>query len=275
MNPWNIVYDRRGAGTPVVLLHGLGHSRRAWDPVVDALAARHDVVSVDLPGFGQSPWPAADAPYDIPALVRAVSGLCDYLGLRRPHLVGNSLGGAIALELGALGAAGSVTAFSPIGFSPAGETYGRRLLAFGAGLASRVPEPVRLAAADSPPARAVARRVLRGADADPASVRDLRFDATMLAPGSPFLRLAAHVAGYVYAAPGLACPVTIGWGDLDRVLPVRAARRAGARIPHARHVRLLGCGHVPMYDNPVTVGDTILDTCRAAEVPAGGLAVGL
>ncbi|MFC7328214.1 alpha/beta fold hydrolase [Marinactinospora rubrisoli] len=257
----------------MVLLHGLGHSRRGWDPVMDELAARHDVISIDLPGFGQSPAPARDARFDVPALVQAVGRLCGELGLRRPHIVGNSLGGAIALELGALGAAASVTAFSPIGFSPVGETFGRRMLAFGAGLAARVPESVRLAAADSPPARALARRVLRGPAADPATVRNLRFDATMLAPGTPFVRLAAHVAGYVFGAAEIRCPVTIGWGDLDRVLPVRAARRAVARIPHARQVTLLGCGHVPMSDNPIAVAGTILDTCRVAEVLARDLAV--
>ncbi|NYE50310.1 pimeloyl-ACP methyl ester carboxylesterase [Spinactinospora alkalitolerans] len=268
MDPSTIVYDRRGAGSPLVLLHGLGHRSQAWYPTMAELARRHDVIALDLPGFGGSPAPGGDARYDIPALVDAVAGVCDALGLRRPHVAGNSLGGAIALELGARGVAASVTALSPIGFTTARETAGTRLLTLGLGLAARVPERVRLAAADSPPARAVARRMLRGAPGD-AGNRELKFDATVLSAGSPFVRLTPHVVGYAFTAGPVPCPVTIGWGDLDRVLPVRAGRRALTRIPHARQVTLLGCGHVPMADSPRAVAATITDTCRAAERAAG------
>jgi pimeloyl-ACP methyl ester carboxylesterase len=48
-------YERWGSGPPLVLLHGIGHRLQAWDPVLDRLAAAHDVIAVDLPGFGKSP----------------------------------------------------------------------------------------------------------------------------------------------------------------------------------------------------------------------------
>ncbi|GAB3211122.1 alpha/beta fold hydrolase [Marinactinospora thermotolerans] len=268
MKPWNIVYDRRGSGSPLVLLHGLGHRRQAWYPVMDELARRHDVIALDLPGFGRSPAPAAQERYDVDSLVDVVARACRALGLERPHLAGNSLGGAIALELGARGLAGSVTALAPIGFTTPREKAGTRLLTRGMGLAARIPEPVRLAAAASRPARAIAKRVLRGDPADPA-VRELRFDATVLSPGSPFVRLARPVVDYEFTASEVPCPVTIGWGDLDRILPARAARRACARIPHARQVTLLGCGHVPMADRPRAVAAAILDTCRAGAAVSG------
>ncbi|MFC3998853.1 alpha/beta fold hydrolase [Nocardiopsis sediminis] len=261
MGELRITYDRWGDGAPIVLLHGLGHRRQAWYPVVRRLAADHDVVALDLPGFGGSAPPAAADPYDISTLVATVQRFCDRLGLERPHLVGNSLGGAIALELGARGFAASVTALSPIGFATGRTGAGTRVLARGARLASRVPERVWVAAAGSPPGRTVARHVLRG-DPSADAARDLVFDATVLAAGSPFVRLAVHVADYAFTAGAVPCPVTVAWGDRDRVLPATGAVRALRRIPHARIVTLLDCGHVPMADRPNTVAAEILRTCR-------------
>src|SRR5699024_8461 len=93
---------RTGDGPPVVLIHGIGHRRQAWDPVVGAVAAHRKVIAVDLPGFGESPGLPDDMSYDMPTTMENFSKLFADLGLDRPHVVGNSLGGAIALELGAV-----------------------------------------------------------------------------------------------------------------------------------------------------------------------------
>ncbi|TDQ52955.1 alpha/beta fold hydrolase [Actinorugispora endophytica] len=247
-----------------MLLHGLGHRRQAWRPVLGALAAEHDVVAPDLPGFGGSAAPGARERYDIAWLVDTVALFCERLGLERPHLAGNSLGGAIALELAARGFAASVAAFSPIGFTTARENLGNRLLTLGMGAAARVPEHVRVAMASSPPARAVARRVLRG-DPKGQGSRDLRFDATVISAGSPFARLAPEVAAYSFGTSAPTCPVTIGWGNRDRILPPRAARRAAEHVGRARLVTLMDCGHVPMADRPELVASVVLETTRAAE----------
>nr|WP_239648848.1 alpha/beta fold hydrolase [Nocardiopsis chromatogenes] len=151
-----IAYDRAGRGSPVMLLHGIGHRRRTWYPVMRELAPHHELIALDLPGFGESTAPAPGAPYDVEWLVDTVQRMCTELGTERPHLVGNSLGGAIALELGARGAAASVTVFSPVGFAPTGSRTGLRALAAGARVAGLVPEPVRVAAATSPPVRSPA-----------------------------------------------------------------------------------------------------------------------
>ena len=112
----DLVYTRRGSGTPLVLLHGIGHRREAWDPILDQLAEHFDVIAPDLSGFGQSPAFAGEVPY-------TMENACDHLadqftewGITKPHVVGNSLGGAIALELGSRGLVSSVTALSPAGF---------------------------------------------------------------------------------------------------------------------------------------------------------------
>jgi pimeloyl-ACP methyl ester carboxylesterase len=97
----SLAFTRTGSGPTLVLLHALGLSRSAWDPVVPALAERFDVVAVDLPGFGASPPLPPTTPASPEALAAAVGALLDELGLTAPHVVGNSLGGGVALELAA------------------------------------------------------------------------------------------------------------------------------------------------------------------------------
>jgi len=71
-NVKDVVVERRGTGTPLVLLHGIGHRWQAWQPVLDPLAERHDVIAIDLPGFGGSPTLPDDRPYDMIAAVPAI-----------------------------------------------------------------------------------------------------------------------------------------------------------------------------------------------------------
>ncbi|HLU33914.1 MAG TPA: alpha/beta fold hydrolase [Natronosporangium sp.] len=259
-----IVYERHGSGAPLVLLHGLGHRRQAWDPVLRPLSERHEVYTLDLPGFGQSPAPDPERPFGIAALVDTVADWCAHAGVERPHIAGNSLGGAVALELGARGLASSVTALSPIGFTRGAEMLGSRILVGGMHVATRVPARVWHSVIDSRPVRALTTLALHG------SVRDPRGDMARLDPavvtrGSAYTRLAPEVVRYSFdGGPVVQCPTTVAWGEDDRVLPVRAVRRVIDAIPHAWQVRLLGCGHIPMDDNPAAVADVILNTCRAA-----------
>src|SRR5919112_3156715 len=110
-----LAYDRTGRGEPLVLLHGQGFSRRVWDPVIDMLTADRDVIAVDLPGHGESPRQpkgTGSAPHD---LAVAVAELLDELDLSTVHVAGNSSGGWVALELGRLQRARTVTALDPAG----------------------------------------------------------------------------------------------------------------------------------------------------------------
>ena len=110
-----LAYTRTGSGAPLVLLHGIGLSRRSWNPVIAPLADRYDVIAIDLPGFGDS-GPAPDGVEPTPEwLAGAVAGLLDELGIGAAHLVGNSLGGWVALELAAIRPASSVVLLSPAG----------------------------------------------------------------------------------------------------------------------------------------------------------------
>ncbi len=111
-----VAYARVGEGEPLLLLHGIGHHRQAWDPVVGILAAERDVIAVDLPGFGVSPALPDGLPHDLPTMNSVLGAFCAAMGLDRPHVAGNSLGGLLALELGRQGLVRSVTALSPAGF---------------------------------------------------------------------------------------------------------------------------------------------------------------
>ncbi|GAB3732520.1 alpha/beta fold hydrolase [Nocardiopsis nanhaiensis] len=264
MDPRSIAFDRRGSGRTAVLLHGLGDRRQCWRAVVPRLADEYEVVTLDLPGFGASPAPDREEPYDVHSLVRVVREFCAFHGFERPHLVGNSLGGSIALELGAQGLAGSVTVFSPAGFSDKVGRWGIRAVGMAANLATRVPMPVKERIADTPPARAAARIALRGNPSSP-EAKAARFSVRELDPGAPFVRLVSKVADYDFAPRPISCPVTIAWGDRDRTLLPSSAVHAHQRVPNARMVSLLGSGHIPMADDPGTVAEHIRWTCRAAD----------
>ncbi|MFB7466700.1 alpha/beta fold hydrolase [Streptomyces sp. NPDC056224] len=259
-----VSYERKGAGEPLLLLHGIGHHLQAWHPVTDILAAEHDVIAVDLPGFGSSDPLPAGVPYDLATVTPALGALCAALGVERPHVAGNSLGGLLALEMGRSGLARSVTALSPAGFW----TEGERRYAFATLLAMRagsraLPRPALERLSRSAAGRAAltgtiyarpARRSPAAVVAETLALRDATgFEETLAAGGS--VRFTDDV-------PGL--PVTIAWGTRDRLLLRRQGVRAKHTVPGARLVRLPGCGHVPMSDDPALVSRVILDTARSA-----------
>jgi pimeloyl-ACP methyl ester carboxylesterase len=95
----SINYHREGEGPPLVLLHGIGHHWQAWEPVIGRLAEDFDVIACDSPGFGRSSPLAKGIELSIPAYADAFEWFFAELGLERPHVAGNSMGGAIALEL--------------------------------------------------------------------------------------------------------------------------------------------------------------------------------
>jgi pimeloyl-ACP methyl ester carboxylesterase len=121
-----LAYDRIGTGPPLLLVHGLGSCKEMWRPLLPRLAREREVVAVDMPGFGASPA----GPRTVEGLAEALAEFSASLGLQQPHVAGNSLGGGVALVMGANGAASSVCAVSPIGFAaPREGTYGRAVLA--------------------------------------------------------------------------------------------------------------------------------------------------
>ncbi|MFB6839185.1 alpha/beta fold hydrolase [Streptomyces sp. NPDC056361] len=258
----SMAYERRGAGEPLLLLHGIGHHWQAWEPVLDVLAAERDVIAVDLPGFGASDALPGGAPYDLSTVVPVLGAFCEAVGAERPHVAGNSLGGLLALELGREKRVRSVTALSPAGFWSEGE----RRYAFGTlramrGAARSLPVPVIERLSRTPAGRTAltstiyARPGRRSPEAVVAETLALR-EAT------GFHQTLAAGRTVLFRDDVPAVPVTVAWGTRDRLLLRRQGVRAKHTLPGARLVRLPGCGHVPMNDDPALVARVILDGSR-------------
>jgi pimeloyl-ACP methyl ester carboxylesterase len=261
-------YVRRGSGTPVVLLHGIGHHWQAWAPVLDRLAQRHTVYAVDLPGFGSSPLPPEGIPDGMRSAVALVAQVCAEWGLDRPHVAGNSLGGALALELAAAGLAGSATVFSPAGFATPTEA-GLALASLRAlRLTTRLPAGVLRTVLGTRAGRALSYWPLLGHPSRMPAEQAL-LDALALRGATGFAATAAHARTYAFTGV-ITVPVTVAWGTRDRILLSRQAQRARLRLPAARHVALPGAGHVPMFDEPELVAELIMDTAAEAESLAAG-----
>src|ERR1700742_645590 len=253
-----LAYERVGEGPPLVLLHGVGHRRQAWGAVVGLLRNRRELIMVDLPGHGESPPLELNGREPVQAMAEDVIAFLDELGLERPHVAGNSLGGALALIIGSQGRAATVTGLSPAGFwvnqrqyryakalfkimeSTGGAIQGSasRLSRYRAGrafmFASVVSRPSRLS-----PEQATG---------------DARAFTAAQGAGNAIL---AHPGRFTAAIPE-PVPVTIAWGSKDRLLLPSQARVAERQLPQARFRSLPGCGHVPMTDDPALVAEVLL-----------------
>lgn len=263
-----LVYERRGhpGNPPLVLLHGVGHHWQAWEPVLDRLARERDVLALDFPGFGRSPMFPDDVLVQPDLLADVVLDFCAELGIEQPHVAGNSMGGLVALLLGQRGAVRSVTALSPGGlWTPRERAWAFAVLRTCRGTARLMPPALVAWLARFGLARVVftgmiyARPVGRAAEAVAAEVRALReaegFDVA-LEVGRGF-RFAEGFPAEI--------PVTVAWGDRDRVLSRRQGLRVRELVPQARLVELPGCGHVPMSDDPELVAEVLLR--GSAELP--------
>jgi pimeloyl-ACP methyl ester carboxylesterase len=262
-----IAYSRTGSGPTLVLIHGLGGSRRIWDPVLDRLAAERDVVAVDLPGFGESdelPDGVAPTPAN---LAEAVGEHCAELGLEGYHLAGSSLGAWVALELSKSGHAASVCAISPAGLWRA--ALGPRRVNSHA-IAHRLRPLFGLLFA----LRGMRARFLRTIVAHPELLSAA--DAKRLvrdwldAPGYDAAN--TEMRAHVFSEPELVrVPTTIAWGTEDRlVAPPRRERMPAQAV----YVELPGVGHIPTWDDPELVARLILDASRGDQASSGSSSPG-
>ena len=234
--------------------------RAAWAPVVELIEAEREVISVDLPGFGESPTDEAGPELSVGDFADRIEAFFADAALERPHVAGNSLGGGIALELGRRGSVRSMTAVSPIGFwGRAGLAWCRGLLRAEYALGQQdqqLPESLDLLIS-----RLALFPIAFGRPfAAPAAEVVATGEAAMAAPG--FEGGLSHGLDYFFSEPGALreIPVTIAWGRRDLLLPpITQARRARALLPWGRHLSLPGCGHIPFYDDPPRLARVLLE----------------
>lgn len=252
-------YERRGSGRPLVLVHGWSLSWQTWLPVLDLLAAERDVIAVDLPGFGASSCLAEGDRYTVERLCEELEAFFARLGLDRPDVAGNSLGGLLSMQLACRGSVRTATGLCTPGF------YGpvsvlRPLMLVPAGALART--PVLGPMLQGPRPAAVARKF---AVARPELLADEIWLATVAASASApgAMKFIAHNVWPIPVVRGRpAVPVTLAWGSHDRIIPSSTAVRAKRMLPDARQVLLPDCGHVPMSDDPQLVAQTLLDAAQ-------------
>ncbi|MEJ2860141.1 alpha/beta fold hydrolase [Actinomycetospora flava] len=262
----DLAHTRTGSGEPVLLLHGITHRRQGWDLVTPLIAQEREVWAVDLPDHGESPDLPPEYTGDIAPVVDAVEAFCRAQGLERPHVVGNSLGGLVALELAARGTVRSATALSPAGFwSTAERVYVRGVLGGAHALLALIPSARLRRMLAVPVLRTVLRTVLLGvllAHPSKVDVEQITGDLHGLShPRSSFRKMLTALDTWTPPQPG-GVPTTVGWGARDFLLPRWQSKRLRRALPGAAVYVLPGCGHVPMGDDPHLVADLVLAATR-------------
>ena len=241
---------RRGSGKPLLLVHGLGSSQRAWSGVLPSLAATREVIMIDLPGHGESPAEADSGTFA--GLARSLDEWLGREGFAGIDMVGSSMGARLVLEMARRGRSGAVVALDPGGFWQGWErrwvkttlmasgallrALRRALPALGRNAAARTALLAQLSArpwALDGDLVAAELASFAGTRTFNALVRDLSDGPVQEGPAAP--------------ASG---PVTIGWGRHDRLCFPAQALRAEAAFPGSRLVWFEKSGHFPMWDQP-------------------------
>lgn len=263
----NSIDPKRGDGkSALILLHGLGMSWRAWLPVIPLLRTEHNVQALTLAGHRGGPHPLPGRT-GVAMLADAVERELDARGIERAHLAGNSLGAWVACELAQRGRACAVVAFSPPGAWRSFRDFYNLALRLMAGQQMLHLPPVRMAM-HSPPMRRILLRPLLD-HADKMSSQEASEMVSDLLSCVIFYDLikSVYVGGRLrHLSIDHSCPVRIAWPIHDHTIPFhRYGKPFLEMLPHAELVPLPGVGHVPMYDNPALVAETILGvTTRAS-----------
>ena len=263
----------------VLLIHGLGGTRASLLETAADLSAHYRVHAIDLPGFGSSSKPATGA-YNARWFADIVLGLLDELGISHAHIVGNSMGGRVAIEvglqaperIGGLGLLCPGVAFVRRGFHPIvrvlrpelgmlPHTFHRALIAsqFWAMFHDRDridPEVGDLMVEEF--RRIYASRGARYAFLS--SARNIYLEA-------PFGR-----NGFYPRLAGLEPPALFVWGSHDPLIPAAFSRHVRQWLPGAEQVIMEGCGHVPQVERPEECNQLLLDFFARAKVAVAGTA---
>ena len=267
---------RAGEGEPLVLVHGFTATWRCWLPNLAPLVAQYEVIAPTLHGHDGGP------PVDRPAKTIGESAdrleqQLDEQGVDEAHLVGNSMGGALVLELAKRGRARSVVAISPGGgWREDDEEEGQRIIR----LFARNQKAAKASLKHAPQLmrrpllrKLALREVMAHGDQMPPR------EAVQLVHSSVHCSVVDDVFALIRTGQALLrdldtidCPVLVAWGDKDRILPLRThGPRFRDEIPGVEFRVWKGLGHTPMWDDPGLVATTIADfaaTAPARRTPA-------
>ena len=257
---------RAGDGEPLVLLHGFTATWRCWLPVLAELVPRFEVIAPTLHGHDGGPALDDDTPaHSIAAATDHVERQLDELGVGEAHFAGNSMGGALALELAKRGRARSVVAISPGGGWREDDTAEvLRIIKWFARnqKLARAALPRLDRVMSRPGLRKIAMRdVMAHGDQVPPK------EAAMLARSSVACSVVDDVFETMRSGQAMLRdldtierPVLIAWGDKDRILPLpKHGPRFRDEIPGVQFRVMKGLGHTPMWDDPGLIASLIGD----------------
>jgi len=250
---------RGGSGSPLVCLHGLSDTWRSWELVLPALERHHDVLAVTLAGHAGGP--AIDGEITESTLAAAVEAAMDAAGFETAHIVGNSLGGYVSLQLAARGRARTVVAFAPGGGWAEGDDSYRATLAYFRTMRGLVADAA--PHADAIVSTLEGRRRATAYTATnyehiPAEL--LAHQIRGVAACDALLDLVRYAGreGWKLEPERITCPMRIVWGTEDQLLPwPGAAARFQQWFPTADWVELEGIGHCPQLDVPLEAAELI------------------
>ena len=268
---------RAGAGEPLVLIHGFTATWRCWLPVLGLLAPRFEVIAPTLHGHDGGP-PSPPGAETLAQAVDHFESLLDGLGVGTAHLAGNSLGGALALELAKRGRARSVVAISPGGGWEEGD---RR----------EVERIIRLFKRTQRSARATVKhheKLLARPGFRKVGMRDIMARGHLVPAEEAVLMTRSSIrcavvddvfktmrdgTGRVVDLDRVEVPTLIAWGDKDRLLPMdRHSGRFRREIPGVQFRVMRGLGHTPMWDDAGQIAELIADFASAASAAGNGQA---
>jgi pimeloyl-ACP methyl ester carboxylesterase len=251
----NVCYAVRGKGENLLLVHGNGIGRPAWDNLVLDLSKYYTVYTLDLPGFGCSDMP--DIPYNVPFYAEYLNKLMHQMKLEKSAVAGISMGGAVAATLAAShpDKVSKLILIAPGGLTPPQGEFVK---------------PSRFMDANF-------WLLSHNKDLFRRSLEDLFYDKSKIPPAlvdeiwermkSPehrraLLRNAQYLAKIDMAFPGqlgsIVAPTLIVWGREDAIIPVSDAERFAGLIPHADVLTLSRCGHAVTLEKPESLCDAIL-----------------
>lgn len=252
-------FVEKGQGRPLVLLHGIGMSHKAWQPVMDLLARHRRVIAFDVAGFGQSPLlPLGVAPTT--ANFATQLGLeLTRLGIHEPvDIAGNSMGGWIALEAARLGLARSVVAISPAGLWQQAPTRVKHIFFSLRRVTGQFPYLTKQSLKIG-----LFRELMM---AVPLSIggrhipANVAFDLTMdFVNAEGFEQTFFHSTRFADGQQ-IQCPVTVAFGTHDWLL-TKDCRQTQELPQNFRWLEPQGWGHVPMWKDPHGVAELILHGC--------------
>jgi pimeloyl-ACP methyl ester carboxylesterase len=254
---------RAGTGEPLVLVHGFTATWRCWRPVIADLVPDFEVIAPTLHGHDGGPALPEGAAHTIAEAADHLETLLDELEVGTAHFAGNSMGGALSLELAKRGRARSVVAISPGGgWEPHDTAEAQRIVRW-------FTRNQRLAKRTEPRMP----RILRNASARRFALRDVMTrgdqvpyeDALGLVRSSVRCSVVDAVFETIRSGQALLtdldrieCPTLVVWGDRDRILPkAKHADRFRREIPGVEYREIPGVGHTPMWDAPGLVAQTI------------------